>query len=123
MAGSIDFTSEPAIEALKLMKEIMALSHPDILLAGASDIANAFELKESGTRDGLEWLEALPRERDTGFERIRLGLGVAGVEAMELVDPFGQTTLLRFSNFARNPKLESGAFKFEPPKGADVLGE
>jgi ABC-type glycerol-3-phosphate transport system substrate-binding protein len=35
--GLFDFTSEPAIEALKLMKNIMALSHPDILLEGASD--------------------------------------------------------------------------------------
>jgi hypothetical protein len=35
--GLFDFTSEPAIEALKLMKKIMALSHPDILLEGASD--------------------------------------------------------------------------------------
>lgn len=32
-----DFTGEPAIEALKLMKNIMAVSHPDILLEGASD--------------------------------------------------------------------------------------
>jgi multiple sugar transport system substrate-binding protein len=35
--GLFDFTSEPAIEALKLMKQIMALSNPDILLEGASD--------------------------------------------------------------------------------------
>ena len=35
--GLFDFTSEPAIEALKLMKQMMALSHPDILLEGASD--------------------------------------------------------------------------------------
>jgi multiple sugar transport system substrate-binding protein len=35
--GLFDFTSEPAIEALKLMKRIMALSNPDILLEGASD--------------------------------------------------------------------------------------
>jgi ABC-type glycerol-3-phosphate transport system substrate-binding protein len=35
--GLFDFTSEPAIEALKLMKEMMALSHPDILLEGATD--------------------------------------------------------------------------------------
>jgi ABC-type glycerol-3-phosphate transport system substrate-binding protein len=35
--GLFDFTSEPAVEALKLMKRIMAISHPDILLAGASD--------------------------------------------------------------------------------------
>jgi len=35
--GLFDFTSEPAIEALKLMKQIMAYSNPDILLEGSSD--------------------------------------------------------------------------------------
>ncbi len=35
--GLFDFTHEAAIEALKLMKEMMALSHPDILLEGATD--------------------------------------------------------------------------------------
>lgn len=35
--GLFNFTSEPAVEALKLMKEMMALSHPDILLEGATD--------------------------------------------------------------------------------------
>ena len=35
--GLFDFTSEPAIEALKLMKQIMAVANPDILLEGASD--------------------------------------------------------------------------------------
>jgi ABC-type glycerol-3-phosphate transport system substrate-binding protein len=35
--GLFDFTSEPAIEALKLMKQIMELSHPDILLEGSTD--------------------------------------------------------------------------------------
>jgi ABC-type glycerol-3-phosphate transport system substrate-binding protein len=35
--GLFDFTSDAAIEALMLMKKIMALSHPDILLEGASD--------------------------------------------------------------------------------------
>ena len=35
--GLFDFTSEPSIEALKLMKKIMALANPDILLEGATD--------------------------------------------------------------------------------------
>jgi hypothetical protein len=35
--GLFDFTSDPAIEALKLMKQITALSNPDILLKGVSD--------------------------------------------------------------------------------------
>ncbi len=35
--GLFEFTSDAAIEALMLMKEMMQYSHPDILLAGASD--------------------------------------------------------------------------------------
>ncbi len=35
--GLFDFTSEPAIDALKLMKQIMVYANPDILLEGASD--------------------------------------------------------------------------------------
>ena len=95
---------------------------PAALLAGV-EMEKAFELTEGGENGGLEWLDARPREREAGFERVRLGLGVAGVEAMELVDHFGQTTRLRFSNIARNPRLEAADFRFVPPKGADVLGE
>ena len=98
-------------------------STPAALLAGAADVERAFALSDAGQRDGLEWVEAKPREREAGFERIRLGLGSAGVQAMELTDHFGQTTLLRFSNIARNPKVDPDAFRFVPPKGADVLGE
>lgn len=98
-------------------------STPAALLAGSSDIEKGFELSEGGIADGLEWLEARQCERESGFERIRMGFGVAGIEAMELVDPFGQTTVLRFSNLSRNPAFEPSMFRFVPPKGADVLGE
>ena len=96
---------------------------PAALLAGASDIAEAFDLKEIGTKDGLEWLEARPREKEAGFDSVRLGFDTAGVEAMELLDHFGQTTVLRFSNIVRNPQIDPGTFRFTPPKGADVLGD
>jgi outer membrane lipoprotein carrier protein len=96
---------------------------PAALLAGSSDIDQAFELKELGEKDGLEWLEAKPREKEAGFDRMRLGMATSGVAAMELVDHFGQTTVLRFSNVVRNPQLDPGTFHFTPPKGADVLGE
>ena len=98
-------------------------STPAALLAGDKDVERAFELSNVGTVAGLEWLEARPRDRDAGFERIRLGLNRDGVAAMELYDHFGQTTLLQFSRFVRNPQLDPGAFRFTPPKGADVLGE
>ena len=98
-------------------------STPAALLAGSGDIEAAFELSEAGMRDGLEWLEAKPRERGAGFERIRMGFSASGLQAMELVDHFGQTTRLRFTNLTRNPKVDADEFRFTPPKGADVLGE
>jgi outer membrane lipoprotein carrier protein len=98
-------------------------STPAALLAGASDVDKAFELSDGGQRDGLEWLVAKPKESDAGFDRIRMGFSTGGLEAMELTDNFGQTTRLRFLNLQRNPKVDAAEFRFEPPKGADVLGE
>ncbi len=98
-------------------------STPAALLAGSSDVEKAFELSEAGARDGLEWLEAKPKEAEAGFDRIRMGFSAKGLEAMELTDNFGQTTRLRFSNLQRNPKVDPEEFSFKPPPGADVLGE
>ena len=98
-------------------------STPAALLAGSADVEKAFELSEAGAKDGLEWLEARPKEREAGFERVRMGFDANGIRAMELFDHFGQTTLLRFTNLARNPKVDPAEFQFTPPKGADVLGE
>ncbi|HEX2197393.1 MAG TPA: outer membrane lipoprotein chaperone LolA [Burkholderiales bacterium] len=98
-------------------------STPAALLAGASDVEKAFELRDVGSRDGLEWMEARPKEPEAGFEVVRMGFGPQGVQAMELVDHFGHTTRLRFSNLQRNPKVDPAQFRFEPPPGADVLGE
>ncbi len=98
-------------------------STPAALLAGSAEVEQAFELADAGERDGLSWLDARPLDKEAGFEKIRLGLGVAGVQAMELVDHFGQTTRLRFTNLTRNPSFGADAFRFVPPKGSDVLGE
>jgi outer membrane lipoprotein carrier protein len=98
-------------------------STPAALLAGSADVEKAFDMSEAGTKDGLEWLEAKPRERDAGFERVRMGFDASGIRAMELHDHFGQTTLLRFLELTRNPKVDANEFRFQPPKGADVLGD
>jgi outer membrane lipoprotein carrier protein len=98
-------------------------STPAALLAGGTGVEKAFILSDGGEKDGLEWVLARPRERESGFESVRMGFGANGLQAMELVDPFGQTTMLRFSNLQRNPKIDPDSFRFDPPKGADVLGD
>ena len=101
-----------------------ALTHLDQLSSPQSAaLSGALALSEAGTRDGLEWLEAKPRDPEAGFDRIRMGFSATGIQAMELLDNFGQTTRLRFVNLQRNPKTDPADFRFEPPKDADVLGE
>ncbi|WP_323144150.1 outer membrane lipoprotein chaperone LolA [Massilia phyllosphaerae] len=95
-------------------------SSPAAILFGSNDLEKNFTLAEAGTRDGLEWLSATPKTKDTTFEQIGIGLKDGVPQAMELKDNFGQTTLLKFTSFQRNPSLGAQTFKFEVPKGAEV---
>jgi outer membrane lipoprotein carrier protein len=98
-------------------------STPAALLAGRDDITKLFTLRDAGTRDGLEWVEALPKAKDTGFDRVRLGLKDRTLAAMELYDQLGGHTVLKFTDLKANPHLLPGTFEFTPPKGADVIDE
>lgn len=100
---------------------------PAAILAGSDDLEKNFILKEAGTQDGLEWLEATPRAKDTTFDLVRIGFrsegGAMALAAMELRDTFGQTSVLSFGKVERNAALPPDTFKFTPPPGADVIGE
>jgi len=98
-------------------------STPAALLAGGSGVEKSFELSDAGEKDGIEWIEAKPRDSEAGFARVRMGFGKESLQAMELTDNFGQTTLLTFSKMVRNPQVNPNEFRFDPPKGADVLGD
>ena len=96
---------------------------PAALLAGDNAIEKLFILKDAGSTDGMEWLEAVPKNKDTTFEKIRMGFKGDVLAQMELSDNFGQRTTLKFSRFERNPTLSPTRFKFTPPKGADVISD
>ncbi|GGY86893.1 outer membrane lipoprotein chaperone LolA [Pseudoduganella plicata] len=98
-------------------------SSPAAILFGSNDLEKNFTLSEAGTRDGLEWLKAVPKAKDTSFEQIAIGLKNGQPEAMELRDNFGQTSLLSFRKFEKNPALSATSFKFAMPKGADVVNQ
>jgi outer membrane lipoprotein carrier protein len=94
---------------------------PAALLAGSNDIEKDFRITAGSMENGLDWLEAEPRGAESTFQKVRMGFGKAGLEAMELVDGFGQRTVVRFERIERNPKLSPQLFEFTPPKGADVI--
>ena len=96
-------------------------SSPAAILFGSNDLEKNFTLKEVGPKDGLEWLEATPKAKDTTFDKIGIGLRNGLPEAMELRDSFGQVSLLTFTRFEKNPSMAAEQFRFVTPKGADVF--
>jgi outer membrane lipoprotein carrier protein len=96
---------------------------PASILFGSSDFERDFAVSDAGTRDGVAWLVAVPRQKDTQFERIEIGFRDGVPAAMVLTDSFGQVSRLTFSRFDRNARLDAQLFRFVPPAGADVLEE
>ena len=94
---------------------------PAAILFGSNDLDKNFTLSEAGTRGGLEWLSATPKTSDSTFEQIRIGLRNGTPEMMELHDAFGQTSVIAFKKFEKNPALSAQQFKFVMPAGADVF--
>jgi outer membrane lipoprotein carrier protein len=96
-------------------------STPAAILFGSAELERGFTLRELGERGGLEWVEALPKSQEQGFDRIAIGLGEGLPMAMEVRDAFGRTSVFSFSAIERNPQLPDTFFRFTPPPGADVI--
>ena len=94
---------------------------PAALLFGQGDVEKLFTLKALPSRDGLDWLEAIPKSKDSTFLKFGIGFKDGLPEAMELHDALGQVTLLTFAKWVKNNLGPSELFKFTPPPGTDVI--
>ncbi len=98
-------------------------STPAMLLSGTGKAADAFVAGEVVQRGDITWCTLKPKQSGSDFERVALAFDAkGGLVAMELADKLGQVTSLAFLNISRNGRVDAGAFKFTPPKGADVIG-
>lgn len=96
---------------------------PAAILFGSGDLEQRFILTEAGSSEGLNWVEARPRQAESGFESLRIALQDGQIRRMEMRDAFGQLTLLTFTRLQANPAPDLQRFRFTPPPGADVIGE
>lgn len=96
---------------------------PAAILFGSGALDDSFELADGGEHDGLAWAEARPKQTESGFESLRIGLADGQLRRMEMRDHFGQTTVIRFTRLRANPALAAERFSFKPPAGADIIGD
>ena len=107
-------------------------STPAALIAAAPDLRALqadFTLAAAPDKDGLQWVVATPKAKDGQLQAVRVGFRVgeksaaklSELAALEILDSFGQRSVLSFSKVEVNPHLPADTFQFKPPKGADVI--
>lgn len=103
-------------------------STPAALIAAAPDLKalqTDFTLADAPDEGGLQWVLATPKAKDAQLQSVRVGFKASGASTelavLEILDSFGQRSVLSFQKFELNPALASDAFAFKPPVGADVI--
>ncbi|OYZ03280.1 MAG: outer membrane lipoprotein carrier protein LolA [Polaromonas sp. 28-63-22] len=105
---------------------------PAAVIAAAADLKGLqadFTLTPLPEKAGLQWVEATPKTKEGQLQSIRVGFkavenqGQKGTELgiLEILDSFGQKSVMTFSQFEINPALSAADFQFKPPAGADVI--
>jgi len=96
---------------------------PALLLSGdVSKISQSFDIsaKEAG---GVIDFTLKPKTKDTLFDSLRLSFRNGLVNDMQLIDSVGQRTNILFTGVKANEPIPASRFKFDIPKGADVIQE
>ena len=93
---------------------------PAALLAGGS-LEKDFELAALPAKDGLDWAQATPKAKDGAFKSVQVGFRGKELAAIEIIDAFGQRSLLQFKQFSPGVTIAPETFTFTPPAGADVI--
>jgi outer membrane lipoprotein carrier protein len=99
-------------------------STPAALIASAADLRALqadFVLAADAASDGLEWVLASPKAKDSALQSVRVGFRSGELAVLEMLDSFGQRSSLRFTGFQANAVLEASSFQFKPPASADVI--
>jgi outer membrane lipoprotein carrier protein len=99
-------------------------STPAALIASSPDLDTLkrdFELQALPDSNGLQWVQATPRQKEGQLTNMKVGFRGDQLAALEILDSFGQRSVLTFNNMQLNASVNADAFRFVPPKGADVV--
>lgn len=94
---------------------------PAAFLATEASIEDDFEVIEIGKRLGMHWLELIPRDAESDFNRVLLAFADRELRHMELNDKFGQISRFRFFEVQRNVPIDPTLFVYEGKDDWDVL--
>ena len=97
---------------------------PAALIAASPDIETLkrdFDLQALPDQGGMQWVQAVPRQKEGQLTSMKVGFRGDQLAALEILDSFGQRSVLTFTGMQVNAGINADAFRFTPPKGADVV--
>ena len=101
---------------------------PAAIIAAAADLKALqadFVLTAQPERVGLQWVQATPKTKDAQLQRVSVGFKPTDkgseLAVLEIMDSFGQNSVMTFTQVEVNPPLSAAAFEFKAPAGADIL--
>jgi len=112
---------DPDLNQATVRKMDKALGETPAALLAGSNIERDFNLADQPAAEGLDWVLATPKRQDGTLQSVRIGFRGAQLAAVEIIDAFGQKSVLRFSTISANVALPTDHFRFVPPPGADVV--
>lgn len=95
---------------------------PALLLGGAAEALQQFEIDSSMVEAGTTWVRLLPVDPDSGFNRLELGFADAQLSRMVFFDNLEQTTLVALYDVRVNEPIDAARFEFVVPDDADLVG-
>ncbi|EIK73593.1 outer membrane lipoprotein carrier protein LolA [Pseudomonas synxantha BG33R] len=115
---------DPDLEQATIKKLDPRLNQtPALLLSGdVSKISDSFDITSKQTGDVMDFT-LKPKAKDTLFDSLRLSFRGGLINDMQLVDSVGQRTNILFTGVKANGVVDASKFKFDIPKGADVIQE
>lgn len=99
-------------------------STPAALIASSPDLQSLkrdFDLSVLPDKDGLEWVQATPKIVEGQLVNMKVGFRGDQLAALDILDRFGQRSVLTFNGMQVNSGVTADAFRFTPPKGVDVV--
>jgi outer membrane lipoprotein carrier protein len=99
-------------------------STPAALIAAAPDLGalrKDFNLEAAREKDGLQWVQATPKIKDGQLHSVNVGFRGNELAKLEILDSFGQRSVLTFTKMDLNLAVSPERFHFKPPQGADVV--
>lgn len=109
---------DEALEQVTVRPQPAAGDSPMFVLMRPELLERFYRILPSEDADQLRFE---PVAEQSEITRARLSFRDGLPYALDIFDPFGQSTRLTLIDLKRNPELDPALFEFEPPEGVDLL--